>query len=372
MDKIQKRLLLSCTVLLLLFTHCVDEITLDDNAASQFFVVDGIMNYSETSDSNDLVVKLGISQPTLIRPIPVGKAIVEIVVNDKDAYPLAEREVGSYYLFRKDIFKVGQSYKLWFQTNGAQYESSNEILPDSISIQKVYTEVNVKGTPNTAHEIFVDVQDIPQKRNYYRWSFTQWERQQYCMFCYVPPPRSPEPCLEDIYATPDVKISRNLFCNGECYDILRFSPNNTISDVFFDGKALIKKSLGYLPLNFYEGCLVEVNQSSITPTYNAFLEILKSQAENTGGLADTPAALLTGNVKNTTNPSQKIVGYFSVTNTTKRRLWVDRKPALTAGFKPLSSVNPPLDPPTPTPPNWNPVACKPSKIRTNVKPAGWQ
>jgi Domain of unknown function (DUF4249) len=372
MNKIQTRLLVGCAALILLFTRCVDEITLDDKSASEFFVIDGIMNYSETADSNDFVVKLGISRPDLIRPIPVGKGIVEIVVNDKEAYPLVERETGSYYLFRKDIFKVGQSYKLRFQVNGAQYESSNEVLPDSVPIQKVYTEVNVKGTSKAAHEIFVDLQDVPQKRNYYRWSFIQWERQQYCMFCYIPAPRNPEPCLEDIYATPDVKISRNMFCSSECYDILRFSPNNTISDVFFDGKTLIKKSLGYVPLNFYEGCLVEVSQSNITPTYSAFLEILKSQAENTGGLADTPAALLTGNVKNTSNSSQKIVGYFSVTNTTKKRLWVDRKPALSAGLKPLSSINPPLDPPTPTPPSWYPVACKPSKIRTNVKPAGWQ
>jgi Domain of unknown function (DUF4249) len=363
---------MGCAAFLMLFTQCVDEIVLTENTASEFFVVDGIMNYSETADSNDFVVKLGISRPTLIRPIPVAKGIVEIVVNDKDSYPLYEREAGSYYLFRKDIFKVGQSYKLRFQANGSQYESNNETMPDSVAIQKAYTELNLKGTAKTAHEIFVDVQDVAQKKNYYRWSFTQWERQQYCMFCYVPPPRNPEQCLEDIYATADAKISRNMFCKDECYDILRFSPNNAISDVFFDGKTLLKKSLGFVPINFYEGCLVEVNQSSITATYNAFLEILKSQAENTGGLADTPAALLVGNVKNQSNPAQKIVGYFSVTSTSKKRIWVDRKPALAAGFKPLSSLNPPLDPPTPTPASWYPVACKPSKIRTNVKPAGWQ
>jgi hypothetical protein len=372
MDKIQTRLLVGCAALLLLFTRCVDEISLDDKLASEFFVIDGIMNYSETADSNDLVVKLGISSPGLLRPIPVGKGIVEIVVNDKDAYPLAERESGSYYLFRKDIFKVGQSYKLRFQVNGSQYESTNEVLQDSVAILKAYSELNLKGTSSTAHEIFVDVQDVPQKKNNYRWALTVWEHQYFCVFCYAPLPRGVESCLEDIYATPDMKINRNPSCNGDCYDILRYTPNNAISDVFFDGKILIKKSLGFLPYNFHEGCLVEVRQSAITPTYNFFLDILKSQAENTGGLADTPAALLVGNVKNITNKAQKIVGYFSVTNTTKKRIWIDRKDAPTKGFRPLSTVNPPLDAPVPTPPSWYPVACKPSKIRTNVKPAGWQ
>jgi Domain of unknown function (DUF4249) len=372
MYKIQTRLLVGCAMLLLLFTHCIDEISLNDNAAADFFVVDGIMNYSETADSNDFVVKLGISRTGLIRPIPVPKGVVELVVNDKDSYPLSEREAGSYYLFRKDIFKVGQSYKLRFQVDGSQYESSNEVLSDSVTIQKAYADVTLKGTTQTASEIFVDVQDVPQKKNYYRWSFTQWEQQQYCLFCYVPAPRQTESCVEDVYATPGVRISRNMLCTGDCYDIINSTPNNAISDVFFDGRTLIRKSIGYIPYVFYNGCLVEVKQSSITPQYSAFLEILKSQAENTGGLADTPAALLTGNVKNLTNATQKIVGYFSVTNTTKKRIWVDRRPLAAAGYKPLSSLNPPLDAPTPTPPSWYPVACKPSKTRTNVKPMGWQ
>ena len=372
MLKIQTRLIVGFAALLLLFTCCVDEITLNDNVASEFFVVDGILNYSETTDSNDLVVKLGISRADLIRPIPVTKGVVEIVVNDKDSYPLSEREAGSYYLFRKDIFKVGQSYKLRFQANGSQYESGNEVMPDSVAIQKVYAEINTKGTASNAHEIFVDVQDVAQKKNYYRWSFIQWEKQPYCLYCYVALPRQPESCREDMIATADSRISRNPYCDGDCYDILYTSPNNAISDVFFDGKMLIKKSLGTIPYFFHGGCLVEIRQSSITSQYNVFLEILKSQAENTGGLADTPAALLVGNVKNTSNPSQKIVGYFSITNTVKRRIWLERKDVTLTSLRPLITLNPPLDAPVPTPPSWYPVACKPSKIRTNVKPLGWQ
>jgi Domain of unknown function (DUF4249) len=370
MNKLQTRLLVGCAALILLFARCVDEITINEQRTAEFFVVDGIMNFSAAADSSDLVVKLGISRSDYSRPLAVSKAIVEIIVNDKDTYPLVEREAGAYYLFRKDIFVVGSSYKLKFQANGSKYESSNEVLADSVPIQKAYAEFNAKGTSLTAHEIFVDVQDVAQKKNYYRWAFVLWEAQQYCQFCYVPAPRTPEQCTEDIFAIQ--RISRNRNCDGNCYDILRYSPNNAVSDIFFDGKNLIKKSIGYIPYNFYGACLVEVSQSSITPQYDAFLEILKSQAENTGGLADTPAALLVGNIKNLTNAAEPTVGYFSVTNTSKRRIWIDRKDAIGSNIKTLSSAYPPLEIPQPTPPLWAPVPCKPSKIRTNIKPAGWK
>jgi hypothetical protein len=353
---------------MLFFTSCIDDIDLKPNAATEFLVVDGILSYSETADSNELVVKMGISRSDLIRPIPFSGAIAEIVVNDKDSYPLPEREAGSYYLFRKDVLKVGQSYKLRFKAKGYQYESNNEILPDSVTIKKAYFETNLKGTAETAYQLFVDVDDIPQKKNFYRWSFVQWEKQGYCQFCYAVAPNRPiSSCREDIYAIPNEYIASNYFCDGNCYDMLSFLPNNVTSDVFSDGKPLIRKSIGYAPFVFLGGCLVEIRQSSISIEYYLFLELLKSQADNTGTFSDTPAALLVGNIKNLDNPNEKVVGYFSVTNTTKKRIWLNRKDGLFSGFNPLSNRNPPVDPIKPFF-----IPCKISKTRTNIKPVGWQ
>jgi hypothetical protein len=63
-----------------------------------------------------------------------------------------------------------------------------------------------------------------------------------------------------------VKIIRDNFCATACYDILRFSPNNAISDLYTDGKQLIRKSVGYVPFNFNRPCLIEVKQSSLPPS----------------------------------------------------------------------------------------------------------
>ena len=367
----QHYLFISCLLMVCLFTHCVSEIEIKNQTYAEFVVVDGVLNYGETADSNDLTVRLSISVSGALNTAPLSKAVVELVVNDKDAYTLPEREAGYYYLFDKNVLKVGNSYKLRFKANGQNYESSAEVLPDSTSFVKTYAEVNPNGNTAKAFEVFVDVNDPPQKKNHYRWAITQWERLEYCLYCYKQG-RNPEFCNEDIYPLPDLTLTRNPFCAGDCYAIIRSTPNNAISDVFFDGKMLLKKSIGYVPYVFSTGCLVQVEQSSLTPSYFAFLEILKTQAENTGGLADTPAAVLTGNVRNVNNSSQKILGYFSVTNTTKRRFWLDRSAASTAGIRSYASLYPPLDPPTPTPASWYPVPCKPSKVRTNIKPQGFR
>jgi Domain of unknown function (DUF4249) len=361
---------LAFSACLILLPRCVSEIDLGFPTPADFLVVDGILNFSKDADSSDLVVRLAQSNNTAIRPVGLGKAKMEVIVNNKDAYPLLERETGYYYLFNKNIFKVGDTYKLRFQIGSDNYESTQEILPDSVVMDKAYGEAKAGRTSATATELFVDLTDNPNQKNYYRWAITQWEKQSYCLYCYRQG-RSPESCSDDMYAPNGISITRNPPCDGNCYDILRFTPNNSISDVFINGKSLLKKSIGFVPYNFYTPSLIEVKQSSLTPQYFAFLEILRSQAESTGGLADTPAALLVGNVKNLNNPSQKIVGYFSVTNNSVRRIWLDNKQAYNF-YKPLSSLNPALDPPVPTPANWLAVACKPSRFRTPLKPWGWQ
>jgi Domain of unknown function (DUF4249) len=363
--------LIAICLFALSFATCVSEYPLDnDIIPAEFLIVDGIINNDLKGDSSNYVVQLSESKllsTNTAYQIPLTGATMTITVNDKEVLPLFEREKGSYYLNRTDVFKVGNSYKLQFQNGENKYESTTEILPDTVGIQKLYSELSEKPTAENAYEIFVDVQDDPKVRNYYKWSVKQWEMQQYCQFCYRA--GRTETCNSDIYASPGAEILRNNYCNSGCYDIISFKPNNSISDIFFDGRLLIKKSLVITPYIFSSGTLIEVNQSSVTPQYFAFLDLLKSQSLNTGGLADTPAALLVGNVKKVSGTPQKILGYFSVTNTVSQRIWIDRKDAIGKNLKALANINPPL--PQPVPAGWPVVACKESKTRTSKKPLGW-
>lgn len=364
-------LLFALVSTLVLTVSCVEELNFDKSKAAEFIVVDGILNYHAAADSSDLFVYLNLSNTTASRPIPISGALMEVRVDGERSYPLIEEKAGAYYLIDHDIFEVGSSYQLYFQIEENIYESTPEILPDSVQLENAYSELNTSKTEAEAFEVFVDTEDPSEQKNYYRWLITQWEKKKYCIFCYREQ-RNPEICASSLHAPSDVNLSRNNLCDGDCFEIFKFSPNNSLSDVFIDGKSLIKKSIGYVPFHFSEPCLIEVKQSSLTSGYFSFLEKLRAQAETTGGLADTPTALLTANIKNINDPTEKIVGYFSVTNNSVRRFWLERSEALNFNFRPFSRINPALDPPVPTPPDWRPLPCEATANSTPKKPWGWK
>lgn len=367
----KKTFLFALASTLLLAISCVEELSFDKPSAAEFIVVDGILNYHPNAERGDMVVFLNLSNTTISNPIPISGALMEVTVNGQDSYPLLEGEAGAYYLINRDIFETGFSYQLNFQIGDNSYSSTPEILPDSVGLENAYAELNISKTEAEAYEVFVDMIDPSDQKNHYRWLITQWEKKKFCLFCYRVQ-RNPEVCQSSLHAPADVNLSRNNLCDGDCFEIFKYSPNNSLSDVFINGKSLIRKSVGFTPLNFSEPCLIEVKQSSLTSGYFSFLEKLRAQAEATGGLADTPAALLTANIKNINNPTEKIVGYFSVTNNSVRRFWLERSEALNFNFRPLSRINPALDPPVPTPPDWRPLSCEATKNTTPIKPRGWR
>lgn len=114
-----------------------------------------------------------------------------------------------------------------------------------------------------------------------------------------------------------------------------------------------------------------MRQSSLTPQYFDFTELLKSQTTATGGLVDVPPAFLSGNIRNKNDPAEKVIGYFSVVNTVWRRLWLDRFSAGQVPLPVLSTVNEPKIPSFPIPPEWLPIPCIESATRTGIKPFGW-
>jgi hypothetical protein len=80
---------------------------------------------------------------------------------------------------------------------------------------------------------------------------------------------------------------------------------------------------------------------------------LADLTQNNGILVDTPPAAIIGNIRNVTNPDEKIAGFFMVSSIRKTMYWLDRKNATTSsisfgllGHQPVyePSSNPPEPP----------------------------
>ncbi len=355
--------------------QCISDIELKNNFAGSFVIVDAVLKQSPNDnelDSTDFKVKLSTTlvtgTGTSAFQVPIKNEKVELIINQNTTLILDQTSPGSYYLKDRALLKTGNSYQLRFSNGEKKYESTVETMPDSVSIGKVYTDFNSKSSEKT-HQLFVDLNDIPQIRNYYSWTYRIFEKQEYCAQCYTQS-RGPALCSEDLYPLTGAKVSISLNCTSNCWDILRDKTVNSLSDLYFDGKPLIKKEIGYVPYHFSQGCLVEVQQFSITASYYNYLQLLKNISSNQGGLVDTPPAILVGNVHNIKDNSEKVLGYFTIANASKRRIWLDRRDASSAGMAPLSSINLSVPPPIG---NTIPLRpCVQSDTRTNKMPVGWR
>ncbi len=122
-----------------------------------------------------------------------------------------------------------------------------------------------------------------------------------------------------------------------------------------------------IPYYQTNGALIEIKQQRISYDSYQFLKLLKNQVQNTGTLVDTPPEALVVNIRNLTNPDEKVAGAFMVASVSSVKYWISREdangkasPIGLLGRKPLTSPAGVLMP------------CIASRTRTPIKPNGWR
>ncbi|MBC7892143.1 MAG: DUF4249 domain-containing protein [Sphingobacteriaceae bacterium] len=305
----------------------------------------------------------------------VGLATVTVLANGV-ALVWKETTPGHYEAPVEFRGTVGTRYQLRLAlANGQRYESTEEIMPAVPPIANVYDRFNSQGIARStdrsvfwpSNDVYVDVQDPTNERNFYRWDWTLWEKQQWCS---------------------SVRFGGSIGfydyeCRSKCWDLIFNETSSLLSDTYSNGRTITGQLVGHIP--YYSmpgptamGALVEVRQYGITPGAYRYQKLLQDQSEKTGGLADTPPAPLIGNVRNTGDDTEIVTGYFTASAVSKRRYWLDRKNATTPpigffqAFHEGRGPNP--EPFSPGPPCCRPptVPCFASATRTPDQPEGWQ
>lgn len=242
---------------------------------------------------------------------PIVNLKVEVRVNNKQTILLTHQGEGIYALPENFRAKSGDSYKLIFQKpDGTRYESTEQQMPKTTKIDKIYDIFVPDGivketTKIPCNNLYVDFQDPANEQNYYTWSWTLWERQFIC----------------------HTEFSVDYYCRQNCWEVLRNDTWNIFSDIYSNGKPIYNKLVAQIPYYQHRGALVEIKQLAISAEAYRFLKILSEQTERTGTLVDTPPAAIIGNVKNLTNPSEPIVGFFMVGSVNTIHYWLNRENA---------------------------------------------
>jgi hypothetical protein len=324
---------------------------------------------------------------------PVSGASVTVLVNNQPL-TLNETDSGRYQMPAGFVGKVGDRYQLRFTLpDGRRYESGEETMAAVPPIQKAYDQFDAQGIANAektvftpANLIYIDTQDPGSSRNYYRWTWTLWEAQDWCASCQNTVLRGGT--LTDLVNTcgynpfvPTNPLPPGWYdynCRTRCWEILSGYDINVFSDQFSNGQPIVGRLAAKIPYYQSQGALVEIRQQALTVEAYRYYQLFAQQTQANGGLADTPPAPLVGNIRNLSNDQEIVSGYFTVGAVSRLRYWLDRKNATGTPINLFYAQNggryPVPEPYLRTPFETRPptALCLPSDTRTPTQPEGWR
>ena len=383
------RLLAACLPVALLSLACVDPAETAFNATVNVVVVDGTI----TNVSGAQTIQLNRSQADpftgRFSTTPLGRAQVEIVVDSVRVVLFGETGVGRYEAPAGFVGQVGHAYQLRFTLpGGARYESDQQLMQPVPPIARLQARFNpnslspaqqLQGSYAAAHDFYVDINDPADQRNYYRWEWIDWERQEWCRTCngglYFVNDATGNLLENCVAINSGGPLTYDYNCRTTCWEIVNGNDLSLFSDQNTNGSRIAGRRVAQVPLYSKERCLIEIRQNSLTPAAYSYFKTLGDQTQRTGGIADTPPAAPIGNVGNRANPAEAVAGYFTASAVTSQRYWLTRSDAvgfapglfqgLNGGRNPVNEQSLVRDRP--------PLAvCVPSDTRTPVKPEGWR
>ncbi len=251
--------------------------------------------------------------------------------------------------------QIGNSYTLHIRTSdGVEFASNAEKMGFSPPIDKIYSEFKIATTPQPKYRgnfnLYIDVKDPVTEGDFYRWSWKNYQKASSCELYTVPrtdpPVRYYKPCCEPCW---------NI---TECLGCVKVASDNLVN-----GRTLAKQNIGQIPFDDVTPYYVAVEQMSLSREAYNFWASADAQANNSGGIFDTAPATIRGNIKNLTDATAPMLGFFQVSAVTKKVTYIQR---IGLGILPFSIVTPNY------PFLTDCAACIESPYRTSRRPLEWK
>ena len=273
-------------------------------------------------------------------------------------------------------------------SDGRTYRSTPEYISASVSIsdirasynpELIYRESAQQFLPG--HTISIDINDPADEENYYLWRFTSYETLEVCQSCTNSILRNGE-CQENP-SSQSTNYNTDYLCNQNCWQ-KRYTENiNIFSDEFSNGLQISDLPISNVLLYSLQNIVVDIQQFSLTPKAYEYYKTLKDIVDNNGGLNAPPPAALVGNMFNTQNENEFVLGRFTAAATTKKSIFINREDILDFPIEEddglqletcttfcfpdqCSGVAAPCNAPIITTAN-----CSENRFQTAIEPEGW-
>jgi hypothetical protein len=293
---------------LLLLNSCIKQFIPQTNEDKELLVVGGLI--TDQPDTN--TIKLSRSLPLGKKSVanPVTGCIVSISDDLGNIFALRETVAGTY-VTDPAVFKgaIGRSYTLHINTYVANNNHNFESYPmkmipvppiDSVYYEKVTIQESTEFSGGMEGcKVYLNTHDPTNQCKFYRWGFSEtWKYQLYQLphqlagICWASS-NSNDINIKNTSVLEENRINRNLV--------------NFISNI--TDRLRIKYS-------------ILVNQYSLNEDEYLYWEKLQNITEQVGGLYDMIPSSIPSNIYCTDDPNQKVLGYFSVSAKSSKRIFI--------------------------------------------------
>ena len=289
--------------LMLIADSCVTEYLPVINEQKELLVVEGLITDQPGADTIKLSRSLPFGKKSEANP--VTGCIVNISDDLGNTSVLREVYVG-IYITDSSTFRgeIGRTYTLQIRTvNGGNYESIPMEMKPVPPIDSVYYEKTViKEREGFYHgidgcQIYLDTYDPSDNCKFYRWDYSEiWE-----------------------FRLPYFVANRTCWIS-ESSGII-----NIKSTAAFDEARIIRQPVTFITNitdRLKRKYSILVNQYSLNEDEFIYWEKMQNLTVNAGGLYDIIPSSIPGNMMSVENPSEKVLGYFSVSAKSFRRIFI--------------------------------------------------
>ncbi|MGE4288218.1 MAG: DUF4249 domain-containing protein [Salinivirgaceae bacterium] len=305
-------------VCLVIVVSCIEPFFINDEVGFEpVLVVDALI--TDEHEEQQIVIS---ETTSLIEYSMHAVHNCQVVVSDKDGNEFTFTEnfnQGNYQGTIPFEFLVpGNAFKIVIQTSaGKLYESDFEAMTSCAEIDSVYYDFQVdtnevsKLAESVGLQFYVDLRTHESDSKFYRWQVD--ETYEY---------HSTWPI--DLYWDGEEFKSE-----GPNYSFFTCYKNESVKRIYTATTKNVDLEYLKYPLNFVDNSTQKlywryslfVKQLSITEEAYAYWKLLAANSQESGGLIDNQPASIKGNIKCVSHPDENVLGYFSVSSVSAKRIF---------------------------------------------------